>query len=202
MDTGYILRDRVTDAPCSHHVNETACGWKMTRPYPRWINLTLESSNKLGHHYQHFEIKPFVIIQPPPPGNLTFHNISSSSVILSWDIDTSYAMIIYPFIDKSQYSIFGFQIIIHQIDNGKESVMITENFKGISRNKLIVHNRNRLSSIRNRKVIWNLIPATSYRFSVKYSALVQSNLMMNDSIAMDRWSEFSNISITTKSDGK
>lgn len=166
IDTKYTLREQVTNTPCPHLINETACEWTLTR-YPHWIKLTLESSNEFGNHHQHFEINTFAIIRPPPPKNLNFRDVSPTSVELIWDIGS---------IPDLYYEnpILRFQII-QEDEYGTNSKIEIDNLD-------------------KKFKISNLIPATTYRFSIR-CRIVQSNLD-------EFWSEFSNVTITTESDGK
>lgn len=176
-DTTYTLSEQATDAPCPHRINQTACEWTLSgyphyRQAAHWIRLTLTSSNKFGNHSQDFEINNFAIIRPPPPEKLAFLDVSPTSVELSWDIEPT--LDLGPADGRSEHPILRFQILQ---EDTYGAILTTE-----------IDN-----PVKNFKAT-NLIPATIYRFSVRCRT-VQSN-------SDEFWSEFSNVTIATKPDGK
>lgn len=175
-ETTYTLIEEGTNEPCPHRLNKTACQWTLSG-YPHYrqaahmIYLTLESSNKYGNHTQKFQINNFAIIRPPPPEKLYEADVSPSSVELRWEIDPT--LDLGPLDSRSEHPVLEFQIFKEDISNGDvEVININEPIKSY--------------------VSSGLVPATVYRFSVRCRTI--------QSKSNDFWSEFSNITVVTKSD--
>lgn len=173
-ETTYILSEQVSAAPCPHRINKTACEWKMTG-YPYY---------RRAAHWIRFTLR----------SSNKFGNHSQNFKINNFAIIRPPPPEDLVFRDLSPTSIELIWEIEPTLDLGPAD---RRSEHPILRFQIIQNDNVSTTEIKNpvkRFKITNLIPATHYKFSVRCRT-IQSN-------SDEFWSEFSNITVTTKPDGK